>query len=44
MEALMPLVYGPMYSKVYTSTLQILPGAVFLLGAALTFPAILIFG
>ncbi|KAL4704080.1 hypothetical protein ACJJTC_004426 [Scirpophaga incertulas] len=42
-EAMMPLVYGPMYSQVYTATLQVLPGAVFLLGAALTAPAIAIF-
>lgn len=43
-EATMPLVYGPLYSRVYISTLNILPGAVFLLGAVLTLPAIVIFG
>ncbi|CAG9785260.1 unnamed protein product [Diatraea saccharalis] len=43
-EAMMPLVYGPLYSQVYTATLSILPGAVFLLGALLTLPAIGIFG
>ncbi|XP_063821285.1 proton-coupled folate transporter-like [Ostrinia nubilalis] len=43
-EAMMPLVYGPLYSKVYRCTLDILPGAVFLLGALLTLPAIMIFG
>ncbi|KAK7872175.1 hypothetical protein R5R35_001737 [Gryllus longicercus] len=42
-EALMPLVYGPMYSAVYTSTIHSLPGAFFLLGGALTLPAVLIF-
>ncbi|GBP87768.1 hypothetical protein EVAR_28650_1 [Eumeta japonica] len=43
-EATMPLVYGPLYSRVYMATLNFLPGFVFLLGGALTFPAILIFG
>ncbi|XP_063531903.1 proton-coupled folate transporter-like [Cydia strobilella] len=43
-EAIMPLVYGPLYSRVYMATLNILPGAVFLLGAVLTLPSIAIFG
>ncbi|XP_047527201.1 proton-coupled folate transporter-like [Vanessa atalanta] len=43
-EAMTPLVYGPLYSRVYIETLNILPGAVFLLGALLTVPAIIIFG
>ncbi|KAJ0180102.1 hypothetical protein K1T71_004693 [Dendrolimus kikuchii] len=43
-EATMPLVYGPLYSRVYIATLNILPGAVFLLGAMLTLPSIAIFG
>ncbi|XP_004924743.1 proton-coupled folate transporter [Bombyx mori] len=43
-EAMMPLVYGPLYSRVYMATLNVLPGAVFLLGASLTLPAIFIFG
>lgn len=42
-EALMPLAYGPMYSAVYASTMNTLPGAFFLLGGALTLPAVLIF-
>ncbi|GLV33311.1 uncharacterized protein CBL_12077 [Carabus blaptoides fortunei] len=42
-EALMPLVYGPMYSAVYASTMHTLPGAFFLLGGALTTPAVVIF-
>lgn len=42
-EALMPLVYGPMYSAVYRSTMNTLPGAFFLLGGALTLPAVAIF-
>ncbi|KAL4704089.1 hypothetical protein ACJJTC_004435 [Scirpophaga incertulas] len=43
-EAMMPLVYGPLYSRVYMATLSVLPGAVFLLGAAMTVPAVAIFG
>ncbi|XP_026729687.1 proton-coupled folate transporter-like [Trichoplusia ni] len=43
-EATMPLVYGPLYTRVYMATLNILPGAVFLLGAILTLPSIIIFG
>lgn len=43
-EALMPLVYGPMYSAVYQATLNTVPGAFFLLGGALTAPAVVIFG
>ncbi|CAH2075032.1 unnamed protein product, partial [Iphiclides podalirius] len=43
-EAMTPLVYGPLYSRTYMATLNVLPGAVFLLGALLTLPAIAIFG
>ncbi|XP_050342626.1 proton-coupled folate transporter-like [Nymphalis io] len=43
-EAMMPLVYGPLYSRVYMATLNVLPGAVFLLGAGMTIPAVAIFG
>lgn len=42
-EALMPLVYGPMYTSLYSATLSTLPGAFFLLGGALTVPAVIIF-
>ncbi|PSN43506.1 hypothetical protein C0J52_13408 [Blattella germanica] len=42
-EALMPLVYGPMYSAVYAATMHTVPGAFFLLGGGLTTPAVLIF-
>ncbi|XP_048513427.1 proton-coupled folate transporter-like [Athalia rosae] len=42
-EALMPLVYGPMYSSVYAATMDTLPGAFFLLGGALTIPAVVLF-
>lgn len=42
-EALMPLVYGPMYGALYARTMDTLPGAFFLLGGALTVPAVFIF-
>lgn len=42
-EALMPLVYAPMYTTVYRATIDTLPGAFFLLGGALTTPAVFIF-
>ncbi|EFA05308.1 probable peptidoglycan muropeptide transporter SLC46 isoform X2 [Tribolium castaneum] len=43
-EALMPLVYGPMYSATYAATINVMPGAFFILGGILTVPAVLIFG
>lgn len=43
-EALMPLVYGPMYSATYAATMKSMPGAFFLLGGLLTLPACIIFG
>ncbi|XP_050664163.1 uncharacterized protein LOC126964888 [Leptidea sinapis] len=43
-EAMTPLLYGPLYSSFYIATFKVLPGAVFLLGAALTVPSIFILG
>ncbi|KRT78916.1 membrane transporter, partial [Oryctes borbonicus] len=42
-EALMPLVYGPMYSFVYKKTIDTVPGSFLLLGGLLTTPAVIIF-
>ena len=42
-EALMPLIYGPMYNLMYKATIRFLPGAFFLLGGCLTTPAVFIF-
>lgn len=42
-EALTPLVFAPMYTQMYRATLRYFPGAFFLLGGALTFPAVIIF-
>ncbi|KAG4067481.1 hypothetical protein HA402_002758 [Bradysia odoriphaga] len=42
-EALMPLVYAPMYASLYQATIETLPGAFFLVGGLLTVPAVIIF-
>ncbi|KAG5893055.1 hypothetical protein JTB14_014835 [Gonioctena quinquepunctata] len=42
-EALMPLVYGPMYNATYAATINTMPGAFYILGGFLTLPAVLIF-
>ncbi|XP_057664105.1 proton-coupled folate transporter-like [Diorhabda carinulata] len=42
-EALMPLLYGPMYNATYAATLQAMPGAFYILGGILTVPAVIIF-
>lgn len=42
-EAMMPLVYAPMYTTIYGATIKSFPGAFFLLGGGLTVPAVLIF-
>lgn len=42
-EALVPLIYGPMYSYIYRTTLDTMPGAFFLIGGGLTAPAAIIF-
>lgn len=42
-EGLAPLIYSSMYSQLYIATINTLPGAFYLLGAALISPAIFIF-
>uniref|UniRef100_S4PBU9 Adenylate cyclase n=1 Tax=Pararge aegeria TaxID=116150 RepID=S4PBU9_9NEOP len=42
-EALVPVIYSPVYSKVYLSTLSTFSGAFYLISAALAVPAILIY-
>lgn len=39
-EALMPLAYAPLYNIVYRATIDTLPGAFYLVGGALTLPAL----
>ncbi|CAH0407597.1 unnamed protein product [Chilo suppressalis] len=43
-ETTMPLIFAPLYSRVYLLTLQVLPGAVFLMSVVATLPSIAIFG
>ncbi|XP_026328399.1 uncharacterized protein LOC113236507 [Hyposmocoma kahamanoa] len=43
-ETVMPLVFVPMYSKLYIKMLHVLPGAPFLLTVLATIPALGIFG
>lgn len=42
-EAVAPLVYGPLYSWIYSATLDSMPGACFLVGFGLTLPAVVLF-
>lgn len=42
-EALMPLVYMPMYAFLYKATIHTFPGAFFLVGGALITPTLIIF-
>ncbi|KAI8035589.1 hypothetical protein M5D96_011638 [Drosophila gunungcola] len=42
-EALMPMVFAPMYTTLYASSLRVLPGAFFLLGGGLTLFSVFIF-
>lgn len=42
-EALVPLVYGPLYSRIYAVSINSFPGGFFLVGAILTAPAIAVF-
>ncbi|GLV35890.1 uncharacterized protein CBL_09892 [Carabus blaptoides fortunei] len=42
-EALAPSVYGPLYSSVYRATVEVMPGAFYLVGAASLIPTIPVF-
>ncbi|CAH0627266.1 unnamed protein product [Chrysodeixis includens] len=42
-ETMMPIIFAPLYSKVYIATLNVLPGAVFLVSILATIPALGIF-
>lgn len=42
-EHMMPLLFVPLYTRVYMNTLNVLPGAVFLVGSAITLPAVAVF-
>jgi PCFT/HCP family folate transporter-like MFS transporter 1/3 len=43
LEAVVPLLASPLYNGVYTSTLEILPGAFFVLSALFLLPPMLIY-
>ncbi|CAH2107664.1 unnamed protein product [Euphydryas editha] len=43
-ENFTPIVYTTLYTKVYIATMEVLPGAVFLIGSSLTIPALVFFG
>lgn len=42
-EAFMPVIYAPLYANIYSITMDVLPGAFFLMGGAMTLPAIAIY-
>ncbi|XP_044265548.1 uncharacterized protein LOC123011908 isoform X2 [Tribolium madens] len=42
-EAMVPIIYGPLYSIVYKHTINYLPGTFFIVGGALTVPSLFIF-
>ncbi|XP_030763978.1 uncharacterized protein LOC115888399 isoform X2 [Sitophilus oryzae] len=42
-EAIVPLIYGPLYSRIYGRTIDVLPGCFYLVGGGLTVPAVFIF-
>ncbi|KAI5645165.1 major facilitator superfamily domain-containing protein [Phthorimaea operculella] len=43
MENFTPIIYIPLYTNVYRATMDVLPGAIFLMGSALVFPALIVF-
>ncbi|XP_048523383.1 uncharacterized protein LOC125504846 [Dendroctonus ponderosae] len=42
-EALVPLIYGPLYSRIYALTIEYFPGCFYIVGGVLTVPALFIF-
>lgn len=42
-EAFVPLIYGPLYNKIYAATLSFFPGAFYLLTTIMMVPAIFMF-
>lgn len=42
-EAVVPVIYTPIYSKLYSNTLDTFPGAFYVLGGIMTIPAFFIF-
>ncbi|RVE42131.1 hypothetical protein evm_013219 [Chilo suppressalis] len=44
LDAIIPTIYTPMYSKILTATLQSFPGAIYILGSVMTVPDYFVFG
>ena len=42
-ETLIPVIYIPIYSKLFSNTIETFPGAVYILGGTMTIPAFLVF-
>ncbi|XP_060516999.1 uncharacterized protein LOC132696276 [Cylas formicarius] len=42
-EAMVPLIYVPLYSRIYAHTISVFPGCFYIVGGALIIPAMLIF-
>lgn len=42
-EAILPIIYVPIYTTLYAKTLETLPGAFYILGAMMSLPATFIF-
>lgn len=42
-ETLIPVIYIPLYSKLFSNTVETFPGAVYILGGTMTVPAFIIF-
>lgn len=42
-EAIVPLIYGPLYSRIYAKTINYFPGCFYIVGGGLTVPALFIF-
>lgn len=43
LEAFVPLIYGPLYSRIYALTLDGFSGCFFMIGGGLTLPALAVF-
>lgn len=42
-ESILPIIYTPIYTKVFSNTIETVPGAFYFVGAFMTVPAFFIF-